>query len=144
MTRYRLQIIIYLSALLLALGVFLPLTTMPLIGEVSYFRGANVEACLVVIFALCAPALMLSGKQRLCLLPVIGVWGVLLFPAFRDFLRSRNASSLQQLGNGVSSAMADFTADLFLNITDFHWGGLVFLLALLAFTLSSVLYQWKL
>jgi len=40
--------------------------------------------------------------------------------------------------------MADFTADLFLNITDFHWGGLVFLLALLAFTLSSVLYQWKL
>jgi len=69
---------------------------------------------------------------------------VLLFPALRDFLRSRNASSLQQLGNGVSSAMADFTADLFLNITDFHWGGLVFLLALLAFTLSSVLYQWRL
>lgn len=144
MTRYRLQLMIYLSALLLALGVFLPLTSMPVIGEVSYFRAANVEACLVVIFALCAPALMLSGKQRLCLLPVIGVWGVLLFPALRDALRSRNASSLQQLGNGVSSAMSDFTADLFLNIADFHWGGLVFLLALLAFTLSSVLYQLKL
>ena len=36
--------------------------------------------------------------------------------------------------------MIDFSTDLFMNIAEFHWGGLVFLVSLLVFTLAALLY----
>lgn len=141
MSRNTLQLVIYLSALGLSAGVFLPLTSFPVYGEVSYWRIARVESWLVITLALTAPALILAGRARLGIACPVGVWCVLLFPAIEDAVRARTNNSFQQLGDGVTSAMADFSADLFLNITEFHWGGLVFLLALLVFTVASVAYQ---
>lgn len=144
MTRHRLQLAIYLSALGLAVSVFLPLTSFPVYGEVSYYRIARVEAWLVVTFALAAPAVILAGRERLCLVCPLAVWIVLLFPALEDAMRARNNNALQHLGDGVTSAMADFSADLFLNIAEFNWGGFAFLLALLVFTFATLAYQFRL
>jgi CBS-domain-containing membrane protein len=142
-SKNQLQLTIYVSALLLAMGVFLPLTSLPVAGDVSYYRIARVESWLVVVFALLAPALILGGKTRWAVLAPVGVWAVLLFPAIRSTFESANDTALSRLGNQVTSAMVDFSADLFLNIADFEWGGLVFILALFFFTLSGIIYRFK-
>jgi hypothetical protein len=69
---------------------------------------------------------------------------VLFSPALQEMLSARNNNALQQFGDGVTSAMADFSTDLFLNITEFNWGGYAFLTALLVFTAASALYQLRL
>ena len=143
MNRNMLQVAIYLSALGLSAGMFLPLTSFPVYGEVSYYRIAPVEAVLVVVLALAAPALILAGLGRVSIVSPVGVWLVLLFPAIEDVLRERNSNALQQLGDGVTSAMTDFSTDLFMNIAEFHWGGLVFLVSLLVFTLTGLLYLFR-
>jgi len=143
MTKHKLQLAIYLSALLLSLAVFLPLTSFPVYGEVSYYRIAQMEARLVIVFALCAPAFILAGKGKWSILSPAAVLLVLLYPTLQSYTQSTNQSVLNQIGNDVTAAMVDFSADLFLNITEYHWGGFVFLFALLAFTLAGILFRLK-
>lgn len=143
MTRHQLQIAIYFSALLLCVAVTLPLTSFPVYGEVSYYRIAPIESWLVILFSLAAPALILGGRESWSILSPLGVWLVLFFPAIRSYFESSNSTILGQIGNNVSTAMVDFTADFFLNVAEFHWGGLVFLFALMLFTASSLIYRLK-
>lgn len=143
MNKHQLQLLIYLSALLLSASVFFPLVQVPVYGVVSYYRAAEVESCLIIFFALSAPALILIGKNRWCFICAIGIWGVLLFPAIKSHIESKTSSTLQQAGNQFASAMQSIRTDFFLDITEFSWGGFVFLLALLLFTASSIRYQFK-
>ncbi|MDG2175579.1 MAG: hypothetical protein P8M72_05555 [Gammaproteobacteria bacterium] len=143
MTRHKLQLLIYLSALLLSVSVFLPLTSFPVYGEVSYYRIAQLESWLVIGFALSSPGLILAGKEKWSIISLLGVWSVLLFPAAREALQSSNASTLERIGLEVTAAMSDFSTNLFLNMADFHWGGFVFLAALLLYTSGSILYFIK-
>jgi hypothetical protein len=143
MTRYKLQLLIYLSALLLSVSVFLPLTSVPIEGQVSYYRVAQLESWLVIGFALSSPGLILAGKEKWNILSLLGVWSVLLFPAAKDALQSSNASTPERIGNDVSAAMSDFSTNLFLNMADFHWGGFVFFAALILFTSGSIRYFFK-
>lgn len=138
-----LQLSIYLSALLLCAGLFLPLTGFPVVGEVSYYRIAHTESWCIIALALAAPALILAGREKWSIVCAAGVWIVLLYPAIRSALRPGNDTVLNRLGTEVTSAMVDFAGDLFMNIAEFHWGGFVLLLALLAFTLSSVAFRFK-
>ena len=140
MTRHKLQLLIYLSALLLSVSVFLPLTSFPIYGEVSYYRVAQLESWLVIFFALSSPGLILAGKGQWNLFSLLSIWSVLLFPAIREALQSTNSATLGRFGNEVSAAMSDFSTNLFLNMADFHWGGYVFLVALVLFTSSSIFY----
>lgn len=141
MTKHRLQLAIYLSGLLLTLGVFLPLASFPVYGNLSYWRIAPVEACLVIAAALSAPALILTGRGKWAVLSLLGVWSVLLFPTLQAYYHSVNDTMLARAGSSMSSAMREFAADLFLNITEFQWGGLLFLFALALFTFSGLVYR---
>ena len=143
MTRHQLQLALYIGALLLTVGLFLPLTSFPVYGEVSYYRIARYESWLIIGLALASPALILGGKEKWHFLSPLGIWLVILFPAIRSYFESSNQTVLGQLGSEISSAMVDFTADFFLNIADFHWGSLVFLFALFIFTTLSVIYAFK-
>lgn len=142
MNKTNLESAIYLSAVALALGVFLPLTRLPIYGDVSYYRVAQFEALLVVLFAIAAPLLVYLKKKALLLLPPIAVWLTLLFPALKSLLTPEGKSGFfGQLGDSASAVMQDFAADLFLNIADFKWGGLIFIVGLLGLTASCTL-RW--
>jgi len=143
MSKTKLQLVIYLSALLLTAGVFLPLTSFPVYGEVSYYRIARYESWGVIFLALSSPALILTGKEKWHFLSPLGIWLVLLFPAIRSYIESKNQTVLGQIGNELSNAMVEFTSDFFLNIADFHWGGIVFVIALFIFTCCSLVYAFK-
>ena len=57
MTKKNLELAVYTSAILLAIGVFLPITKLPIYGEVSYNKISSFESYLVILFALSGPAL---------------------------------------------------------------------------------------
>tara|TARA_E500000331_G_scaffold354538_1_gene407745 strand:+ start:482 stop:703 length:222 start_codon:yes stop_codon:yes gene_type:complete len=64
MSNKHIEIGIYISATLLAVGVFLPLTSLPVIGDVSYNRVAEVESYIVVAAALSATVLIFTGMPK--------------------------------------------------------------------------------
>ncbi len=135
--------VLYISALLLAVGVFLPLTILPIYGEATYHRVAEMESYIVIALAISAPLFLVAGQPKLIKFSVIGIWITLLFPALKSLFESSDGGFFGELGDKASSAMNDFAADLFLNITDFHWGGIVFLLGLVFFTASGLLKSLK-
>lgn len=139
--KYKLQVLIYLSSLMLAAGLFLPLTSFPVYGVASYYRIAEIESWMIIAFTLIAPGLILAGKEKWSILSVLGVWGVLLYPAIRHHFQSSNDTVLNRMGSELTSAMVDFSADLFFNIAEFHWGGFVLLTGLLVFTSAGILYR---
>jgi len=139
MTKKNVELAIYVSAILLAVGVFLPLTSLPIIGDVTYTSIAQIESYVVIFFAVTAPVFISIKSHRLLLVSVIGAWVTLLFPAIESLLTPKDTSLLGKLGDKASSVMQEFAADLFLNIVEFSWGGFIFLLGLLLFTVFGIM-----
>ncbi|MBT4161706.1 MAG: hypothetical protein HOC70_14290 [Gammaproteobacteria bacterium] len=137
------DIAIYATAALLAVSVFLPITSLPVIGDVSYNRVADIESYLVILFCVSAPILLFLDKAKFVVASAAGVWLTLLFPAIRDLFKSDDGGFLSKAVDKASGAMQDFAADLFLNIADFSWGGYVFLIALLGFTAACIIRAFK-
>ena len=89
MNSKQLDIGVYISALLVAVSVALPITTLPVIGEVSYYTIAKNESYIIVALCLITPALIFMDKSKLVILPPIGVWLTLLFPAVEQMLKTK-------------------------------------------------------
>ena len=137
MTKKNLELAVYISAAMLAIGVFLPLTALPVYCEVSYNKISSIESYLVVLLALSGPTLIFLDKIKLLKFPPIGVWLVLLFPAIKSLFKSGDSSFFGEVVSEASSVMQEFAGNLFLNIFDFGWGGFVFLIGLIVFSISS-------
>ena len=144
MKKNKLNAAIYVSTILLITGVFLPLASLPVYGDITYNKIAEMESYLVILFALSAPVLLFAGKPKLVIFSPVGVWLVLLFPALKSLFKAEEEKSfLGEIANKATSVMQDFAKDLFLNITDFSWGGFVFLLGLIIFTISCLIRSFK-
>ena len=143
MTQKKLELAVYISAVMLAIGVFLPITELPAYGEVSYNRISSIESYLVVLFALSGPAFIFLGKVKLLKFSPLGAWLVLLFHAIKSLFKSDDSSFVGEVVSEASSVMQDFAGNLFLNILDFSWGGFVFLIGLIVFSISSVIRSVK-
>ena len=143
MTKKNLELAVYISAAMLAIGVFLPLTELPGYGAVSYNKISSIESYLVVLFALSGPILIFLSKIKLLKFSPIGAWLVLLFPAIKSLSKSGDSSLLDKAVSEASSVMQDFAGNLFLNIFEFGWGGFVFLIGLIVFSISSVIRSVK-
>jgi len=144
MTRKFLQNLIYLSCVLIVIGVFLPLASFPIFGDISYNRIASLESYIVIACAVCAPLLVMIGKLRMTVISAVTIWLTLLFPTIKKIFQGSEKRGL--LGDLVSSAtdpLRDFAADLILNVTDFSWGGYVFLGGIVILTISSILSIFK-
>ena len=143
MTHKKLELAVYVSALMLAIGVFLPLTELPGYGAVSYNRISPLESYLVVLCAIAGPALIILGRTGLLIFSAIAVWVVLLFPAIKGAAQSGDESLLDQAVSEAAGVMGEFAGDFFLNIFEFSWGGFVFLIGLLVYTVSSIMRTFK-
>ena len=138
MNNKQLDVWVYLTGILVAFSVWLPLASLPVIGEVSYHLIAEREANIVIAFCLFTPVLLLLGKSRLVILPLTCMWVTLIFPAIKQFIKS-DEGFLSQATGQANRIMQEFSADLFMHVTEFSWGGYVFLAALVGFTITCVL-----
>ena len=143
MKKQTLEQLIYASALMLAVGVFLPLTTLAVIGDVSYNRIAQLESYVVILFAISAPVFVFIKQPKFILASVIGVWVTLFLPALKGLFKSTDSSMLGKLASKASGVMQDYAADLFLNVFSFSWGGYLFLAGLFLFTYAGVMRSLK-
>ncbi len=143
MTKKNIELAIYISAILLAVGVFLPLTKLPIYGSVTYNKIASFESYLVILFAIVGPVLLLMGKVRELKFASIGIWVTLFFPTIKGLFKSDSGGFFSRVGDKASSVMQEFAGDLFLNIFEFSWGGFIFILALLVYTASTILRSLK-
>jgi len=143
MTKKNLELAVYISAVMLAIGAFLPLTELPVYGGVSYNKISSIESYLVVLLALSGPTFIFLDKVKLLKFPPIGAWLVLLFPAIKSLFKSGDSSFFAETVSKASSVMQDFAGNLFLNIFDFSWGGFIFLIGLIVFSISSVIRSVK-
>lgn len=142
MNNKELDVWVYLTGILVAFSVLLPITSLPVMGEVSYLQVAEREANIIIAFCLVNPLFLLLGKSRLVILPLIGVWVALLFPAIKQLLK-RDEGVFSQATGQVNRITQEFSADLFMNVTEFSWGGYVFLVALVGFTITCVLRAFR-
>lgn len=143
MTNKNLELAVYISAVILAIGVFLPLTELPAYGDVSYNKISPVESYLVILLALSGPLFIFLGKLKLLKFSALAVWLVLLFPAIKSLFKSEDKSLLGEALSEATAVMQDFAGNLFLNIFEFGWGGFVFLIGLIVFTASCVIRSMK-
>jgi hypothetical protein len=142
MNNKKLDVWVYLTGILVAFSVLLPITSLPVMGEVSYLQVAEREANIIIAFCLVNPLFLLLGKSRLVILPLTGVWVALLFPAIKQLLK-RDEGVFSQATGQVNRITQEFAADLFMNVTEFSWGGYVFLVALVGFTITCVLRAFR-
>ncbi|HIE86599.1 MAG: hypothetical protein ABGY43_01670 [bacterium] len=142
MNNKQLDVWVYLTGILVAFSVLLPITSLPVLGEVSYHQVAEREANIVIAFCLVNPILLLLGKSRLVILPLTGVWATLLFPAIKQLLKSDEGFFSQATGQ-ANRITQEFAADLFMNVIEFSWGGYVFLAALVGFTITCALRAFR-
>lgn len=143
MCKKIIELAIYISSILLAASVFLPLTKLPIYGVVTYHRIFVNGSYLVILFAISALVLLLIRKYKYLILLPVAVWITLLFPALKSLTKSGNTGFYGRIGKSISSAMSDFAGHLFLNIADFSWGGYIFLISLLVFTVSCIFRSLK-
>ena len=142
MNNKQLDVWIYLTGILVAFSVLLPITSLPILGEVSYHLIAEREANIVIAFCLVTPIFLLLGKSKLVILPLAGVWITLLFPAIEQLLKSEEGF-FSQATEQANRIMQEFAADLFMNVTEFSWGGYVFLAALAGFTITCTMKAFR-
>ena len=142
MNNRQLDVSVYLTGLLVAFSILLPIASLPLLGEVSYYQVAEREARIVIALCLVTPILLFLDRSKLVFLPVTGIWLTLLFPAIEQLLKRDDGFFAQATGQ-ANRIMQEFAADLFMNVTEFSWGGYVFLAALAGFTITSLMRTFR-
>ena len=132
------KLVLYLSALGTAFGVFLPLRTLQVFGQISYYDVMPDESHILMAFALLAPALMIIEQRVMTVFCALGVWGTLFYPAVRHMMKPRDNSLLGDLKRKLSESVQDYAFDLFRDYADLDWGGYVFLGCAALFTVCCV------
>ena len=129
---------------MISIGVFLPLASIPVYGDITYHRINDSSSYVVIACVLLAPLVMILNRRKLTLLCCLGVWLTLLYPAITNTLaQNENDGFIDNLMNKAKDPLQDFAIDLFLNITELMWGGYIFVIGLIIFTLSSLIILFE-
>ena len=134
---------VYAGAFLLAVGVFLPLTRMAVVGNVTYHQIAELEAYLVIAFAGAGILLSFLKLKKLVPLAVLGIWVALFLPLIQQLISSQDKTLLGQLSHQANAAMNEFAMQMLWSLDAYQWGGFVFLAGLALFTGCGLLLGLK-
>ena len=127
---------IYLTAIGIVVGVFLPLATVPLYGDVSYFRAVPVESCILIACALSGPFFLIKRKPKLLIGSAVSIWLTVYFPELKS--KFSNRTGLERALDTVSTELSDLASDAFWQVADLQWGGYLLLGSLIAFSVSCL------
>lgn len=142
MTRI-LQVLGVVAALGVAVGVFLPLASYPVYGDLSYHRVNQFGAWLVLAFALAALPLFFVFKRRLVFLSPLAVWCTLLYPTIKEKLTEKEQGVLGKALQSVTDPLNELATDLVWDITEFGPGGYVFAGSCIVLTITAVMASWR-
>lgn len=80
-TSQRRQLLGVIGSLLLFIGVFTPIMSVPIVGSLNYFQNGRGDGVIVLVFAVISIALTLGKKYRGLWITGAGSLGVMLLPS---------------------------------------------------------------
>lgn len=122
------QFVGYAGAVLLALGIFMPVYSLPLFGSFSYYAVGNNAGIAMLIFAIASAAIVAIRKYKL--LYVTGFMSLLLLVF--SFL------TLDSTISCVTAGMRDSPiGSLFASAIQYQWGWIVLLIGSIVITYTG-------
>ncbi len=120
------QILAILGSLLLFVGVFLPIVSMPIVGSLNYFQNGRGDGAIVLILAVVSVALALTRRFQGLWITGLSSVGLLLFALVNFLIR------MSQLRAQMQTELADNPfrglADVAINSVQLQWGWAVLML----------------
>ncbi len=132
------------GAILITIGAFAPMIALSRLGTVSYADASN-GVYLLLLAAIAAAALIVVKLEKFSPYAVLATWVILLWPVLKNIGsggQKDDGGLLGKIGKAtktVTDPLTDVTARFFTNITNFEWGGYVFLIGLIALTAGGVM-----
>ncbi len=132
-TRERRQLYGIIGSILLFIGVFAPIISLPIVGSVNYFQNGRGDGVIVLIFALISIVLTVSKKYRGLWITGVGSLGVMLF-TFVNF-QIRLSEMKDEMEKKLAGNPFRGIADVAMQSIQIQWGwavlivGAVFLVA---------------
>lgn len=126
----RRQLFGYVGAGLLALSVFLPIVSLPIVGSINYIQG---DGLFVLLFAVAAGVLVAMKKYKLVIIPT-GLALVLVSFALINFVTKIN--EIKASMDGVSGGLFGGLAEGLFNSVQLQWGWFVMYLGIGALAFS--------
>jgi hypothetical protein len=120
------QVLGFLGALMLIIGVFSPVLSAPIIGAITYIKDGGGDGVLILAFALMALVLTAQGQFRGLYFPAALSLAVMAF----TFFQTRNLMDNLRRDSG---AQASYTSGL----VQFQWGWGVLLVGVLLLVVAA-------
>ena len=132
------KLAIYISTIMIAAGVFLPLAVVPVYGEVTYNGIAEPQSYVVIGFSLSGVVLLVMGSYSRVWLAALGIWITLLFPLIKSKITPDRRGTISRAVDTITKPAEDLATDFLLHITELSWGGLVLVTGCAIFTVASL------
>ena len=120
------QILAIVGALLLFVGVFLPIVSMPIVGSLNYFHNGQGDGTIILVLAVISVVLAITRRLRALWITGLSSVGMLLF-ALVNFL-IRMAQMRQQMQAELADNPFKGLADVAMNSVQLQWGWAVLML----------------
>lgn len=138
MAQNRNHLLTYVGAVMVIVGAFAPLVTLPAIGAVSYYDAANPEVFLLILFAALGPVFIIMQRTALTAVSPVGVWLVLLWPVIQGLTSERDEGLIGRATRAVTDPLETYAANLFTNVTELSWGGFVLLVGAVILAVGGI------
>jgi len=130
--------LVFIGAALTIIGAFLPLASF-MASDISYYDIGGNEKYIFMLAVIAGPIMLFLNKQKFIMAAPVVAWLALLYPVFKGWFKVKNDDFLSQVSSEISGALTDVTGDILTNVEDYNWGGFVFLIALIAYTVGCVM-----
>jgi hypothetical protein len=114
------QVFGVLGSLLLAFGVFTPLVSIPIMGNMTYFQNGRGDGTIVLILAVISLGLTLAKKYRALWLTAAACTGMMLFTFTRFY------SAMDEMKKSMDTSLSGNPfrglADMAMQSVQMQWG----------------------
>jgi hypothetical protein len=123
----------------LFLGVFAPIVSAPIIGNINYFQNGKGDGVIILALAVISVFLTLTKRYRLLLITGVGSLAVLAF-TFINFQR-RVSSARSEMREGMANNPFRGLGDAMLSTVQIQWGWAVLIIGAVLLLASAMLKE---
>jgi hypothetical protein len=114
------QLLGLIGSIVLFVGVFTPIVSVPIVGNMNYFQNGEGDGTIVLILAVISLVLVLAKKYKALWLTGIGSLGVMLFTfiSFQSKMSEAKANMESELAGNPFRGLADMA----MKSVQLQWG----------------------
>ena len=126
-----------IGSLILILGVFAPIVSAPIVGNINYFQNGKGDGIIVLVLAVVALIISLTRMYKLLWIPFVGCAGMLTF-TFVNF--QQGMSDLRsEMQTGLADNPFAGLAEVALESVQLQWGFAVLIIGTVMLLLGATL-----